>query len=337
MASAFFVLPMIRIKTIDAEVAGEAVRLIVSGGPTVPGRTMTEKLNWLRRKGGELRSLLMLEPRGHAGMHGAMLTEPTSATAHAGVLSMHAAGFPLVSGESIIGAVTIALENKLIEGVADEVLVDTPAGLFRARPRLGATGLPIEAQSVKADTRVTSVAVTGVPSFVHTAGLPLRIGTRRIAVDIAFGGQFYAIADSEAIGVSIDMANAAALVRMGREIKDAIESTLQVQHPIDASLKDIHGTILTGASRAAADLRSATVLDGEVLRRSPGVTGTAALLAVLDAMGLLTEGHRFAHEGVLGTTLHGSVVRRTDGDPSTTIPVIEGSASITGFHEFVSG
>jgi proline racemase len=328
---------MIRIKTIDAQVAGEAVRLIVSGGPTVPGRTMSEKLNWLRRKGGELRRLLMLEPRGHAGMHGAMLTEPTSATAHAGVLSMHAAGFPLVSGESIIGAVTIALENKLIEGVTDEVLVDTPAGLFRARPRLGATGLSVEAQSAKADTRVTSVAVTGVPSFVHTAGLPLRIGTRSIAVDVAFGGQFYAIADSEAIGVSIDMANAAALVRMGREIKDAIASTLQVQHPIDARLKDIHGTILTGASRAAADLRSATVLDGEVLRRSPGVTGTAALLAVLDAMGLLTESHRFTHEGVIGTTLHGGVVRRTAGDPSTIIPVIEGSASITGFHEFVSG
>ena len=147
MASALFVLPMIRIKTIDAEVAGEAVRLIVSGGPTVPGRTMTEKLNWLRRKGGELRRLLMLEPRGHAGMHGAMLTEPTSPKAHAGVLSMHAAGFPLVSGEGIIGAVTIALENKLIDGVDDEVLIDTPAGLFRARPRLGATGLSAEAQA----------------------------------------------------------------------------------------------------------------------------------------------------------------------------------------------
>ena len=312
MASALFVLPMIRIKTIDAEVAGEAVRLIVSGGPTVPGRTMTEKLNWLRRKGGELRRLLMLEPRGHAGMHGAMLTEPTSPKAHAGVLSMHAAGFPLVSGESIIGAVTIALENKLIEGVDDEVLIDTPAGLFRARPRLGATGLSAEAQSAKAG-RVTSVAVTGVPSFVHSAGLPLRIGTRNITVDIAFGGQFYAIADSEAIGISIDMANAAALVRMGREIKDAIESSVHVQHPIDARLKDIHGTIFTGASRGEADLRSATVLDGEVLRRSPGVTGTAALLAVLDAMGLLTEGHRFTHEGVLGTTLHGSVVSRHSG------------------------
>ena len=181
------------------------------------------------------------------------------------------------------------------------------------------------------------MAVTGVPSFVHSAGLPLRIGTRNITVDIAFGGQFYAIADSEAIGISIDIANASALVRMGREIKDAIESSVHVQHRNDARVKDIHGTIFTGAARGEADLRSATVLDGEVLRRSPGVTGTAALLAVLDAMGLLTEGHRFIHEGVLGTTLHGSVVGRQAGDAPAIIPVIEGSASTTGFHEFVNG
>jgi len=316
---------MTRINTIDAEVAGEAVRLIVRGGPSVPGRTMAEKLKWVRRHGDELRRLLMLEPRGHAGMHGAMLTEPTSPQAHAGLLSMHAAGFPLVSGEGIIGAVTIALEHKLIEGVEDEVLIDTPVGLFRTYPR-------------RTDGRATSVSVTGVPSFVHSAGLVLKIGTRHITVDIAFGGQFYAIADSEAIGIPIDIANAGALIRMGREITDAIESTVHVEHPVDARLKDIHGTIFTGASRAASDLRSATVLDGEVLRRSPGMTGTAALMAVLDAMGLLTDDRRFTHEGVLGTTLQGSVVSRQQiGERAAVIPVIDGSASITGFHEFVGG
>ena len=322
-APALFCLPMTRIKTIDAEVAGEAVRLVVSGGPSISGRTMAEKLSWLRKHGGALRRLLMLEPRGHSGMHGAMLTEPTSPRAHAGVLSMHAAGFPLVSGESIMGAVAIALENKLIEGVDDDVVIDTPVGLFRTYVKA-------------AHARVSNIGVGGVPSFVHAAGLPLRLGGRNITVDIAFGGQFYAIADSEAIGISIDMANAAALVRMGREIKEAIESAVDVRHPTSGRLKGIHGTIFTGAPRTVADLRSATVLDGEVLRRSPGVTGTAALMAVLDAMGLLSEAHQFTHEGVIGTTLQGRVVSRPDGDPPAIKPVIEGSASITGFHEFVS-
>ena len=315
---------MTRIKTIDAHVAGEAVRLIVSGAPSVPGRSMIEKLTWLRKHAGELRRLLMCEPRGHDAMHGAMLTEPTSPDAHVGVLSMHAAGFPLVSGEGIIAAVTIALENDLIQGVGHEVVVDTPVGLFRARPRA-------------AEGRVSGVTVTGVPSFVHSAGLTLRIGGRSISVDIAFGGQFYAIADSESIGASVDMSHAAALVRMGREITNAIESTVHVQHPLHARLQNIHGTIFTGAPRTAADLRSATVLDGAVLRRSPGVTETAALLAVLEAMGLLSEEKSFVHEGVLGTTLQGHAQRTRAGEPTAVVPVIEGSASITGLHEFVSG
>jgi proline racemase len=166
--------------------------------------------------------------------------------------------------------------------------------------------------------------------------MPLRISTRNVSVDIAFGGEFYAIADSEATGISIDMANAAALVRVGREIKEAIDSAVHIRHPIDGRVKGIHGTIFTGASRAAADLRSATVLDGEVLRRSPGVTGTAAIMAVLDAMGLLSEGHQFTHEGLIGTTLTGSVISRQANDPPSITPVIEGTACITGFHEFVS-
>jgi len=303
-----------RINTIDAEVAGEAVRLVVGGGPSVPGRTMTAKLHWIQKHGRDLRRLLMLEPRGHAGMHGALLTEPVSPNAHAGVLSMHAAGFPFVSGEGIIGAVMIALEQKLLDGVEDDVIIDTPAGPFRALVR-------------PADTRATNVALTGVPAFVHEAGLPLRIGTRTITVDVAFGGELYAIADSEAIGIPIEMSNAGALVRMGRDIIKAIESTTPIQ-----------GTIFTAAPRGGGDLRSATVLDGEVLRRSPGVTGTAALMAVLDAMGLIGEGHQFTHESVIGTTLRGTVMKRQGqiGDrPPTIIPMIEGSASITGFHEFV--
>lgn len=302
-----------RIKTIDAEVAGEPVRLIVDGGPSVPGRTMAEKLRWLRRHGDDLRRFLMLEPRGHAGMHGALLTEPVSPHAHAGLLSMHAGDFPQISGEGVIGALTIALQEKLIHGVDSNLLIDTPAGLLRVTVQMDGE-------------RATTVAVTGIPSFVHSAGLNVRIGARTLTVDVAFSGEFYAIADSEAIGIPIEMANAAALIRMGREIQHAVESTTNVQ-----------GAIFTGAARSGADLRSATVLEGGVLRRSPGVTSTAALMAVLGAMGVLPAQHRFAHEGVLGTTLHGRIAAAPPPQEGTIVPILEGSASITGFHEFVAG
>ena len=343
MASALFVclllLPMTRIKTIDAEVAGEAVRLIVEGAPSVPGRTMAEKRNWLRKHGDGVRRLLMLEPRGHAGMHGAMLTEPVSPASHAGVLSMHAQGFPIVSGESIIAAATIALEHRLIEGVDGELLIDTPAGLFRARPTLRATGMSAEARSAKADASAScvSVTVTGVPSFVHSAGLRLAIGTRTFAVDIAFGGEFYAIADSEAIGIPIEMANAAALIRMGREIKDAVDSTVQVQHPIDGTLKGIHGTIFTAAPRAASRPAkrhgtrrgsAAPVTRSHGHRRADGGTRR-------DGRAARGTPHS-STRGCSGRRFRKCVSRGQTGDFDSVVPVIEGSASITGFHEFVS-
>ena len=321
------------IKTIDADVSGEAVRLVVSGGPSVPGKTMAEKLRWLRRNGEELRRFLMLEPRGHSGMHGALLTESATPHASAGVLSMHAAGFPLVSGEGVVAAVTLALENGLIHGHAEELLIDTPAGVTRVQPKF-APGSSAASQS--GQLRISSVYLTGFPSFVHTAGLALQVGTRKVMVDVAFGGEFYAIADSEAIGIPIEMSNAAALVRMGREIKEAVESTVDVSHPGDATVKGIHGTIFTGSPRAEGDLRSATVLNGEILRRSPGATGTGALMAVLDAMGLLVDDHTFTHEGILGTVLKGRAAGRQQiGEIETLIPVIEGAASVTGYHEFV--
>jgi proline racemase len=349
---------MRRYRTIDAHVAGEPVRLVVGGGPSVAGRTMTEKLAWFRRHGDGLRKCLMLEPRGHAGMHGAMLTEPVSPGAHAGILAMHSAGFPVLSGESVIAAVTIALEHKLIEGAFEELLLDTPVGLVRARPHY--SGLPAdssavatldakaEAQSAKAGAsrvKITSISLTGVPSFVHSAGLAVRLGTRTVPVDVAFGGEFYAIADGESIGIPIDTARASRLLQMGLDVKHATESSLSVAHPVEKTWKGIHGTIFTAPSQAGADLRSATVLcgepsrtsmDGVVLRRSPGVTGTCALMAVLDAMGLLADDRMFTHEGLVGTVLKGRVSDRKQLDEMpVVVPVIEGSAWITGHHEFV--
>ena len=210
----------------------------------------------LRRNGDTLRRLLMLEPRGHSGMHGVLFTEPVSAGSHAGLLSMHAAGFPLISGEDAIAAATLALENGIIQGPFHELAIDTPAGLLRLRPRFApdATGPP----------RVTSIALTGVPSFVYSAGVSVEAGGRSLRADVAFGGEFYAIVDSEAAGIPINMVNGPLLVRMGLEIARAIDASRNVEHPVDARLKGIHGTIFTGPPATAADLRSATVLEGGV-------------------------------------------------------------------------
>src|SRR5262249_46026807 len=133
---------MVRLKTIDAHAAGEPLRLIVDGFPTPRGKTMLEKREWVRRHADHLRRAVMLEPRGHADMYGAVLTEPTSPGSHAGVLFMHNEGYSTMCGHGVIAVTTIALQRGLLMPGGDgaSIVYDSPAGTIRARARLRAGG-----------------------------------------------------------------------------------------------------------------------------------------------------------------------------------------------------
>jgi proline racemase len=320
--------PRRAIKTIDAHVEGEPLRLIVDGFPAPLGRTMLEKREWVRKRQDHLRRSLMLEPRGHADMYGAILTEPVSPGSHAGVLFMHNDGYSTMCGHGIIGVTTIALERGLLMpgGDGQTIVYDAPAGTIRARATSRLPG---------SDVRVEHVAFVNVPSFVLHGGLVVKLGNRQIRVDVAFGGAFYAIVDSEAVGLPIDAAHLPELRRVGMEIMRAIDAAHVIVHPLDAGLCGIYGAIFTGPSNAV-DLRNVTVFAGAQVDRSPCGTGTAAVMAVIDAMGLLTGDQPFVHESVIGTRFSGRVVGRTKvGEYQAIVPEIEGSAWITGEHTFL--
>jgi trans-L-3-hydroxyproline dehydratase len=327
---------MIRVKTIDAHAAGEPLRLIVDGFPSPRGKTMLEKREWVRKHADHLRRALMLEPRGHADMYGAILTEPVSPGSHAGVLFMHNEGYSTMCGHGIIAITTMALERGLLMPGGDgaTVIYDAPAGTVRARARWADEGWAGEAGGA---SRVESVAFLNVPSFVLHAGLPVKLSSRTIRADVAFGGAFYAIVDSEAVGLPIDVAHLPELRRVGMEIKHAIEAQHSIGHPLEPGLKDIYGTIFTGPpNNRLADLRNVTVFADAEVDRSPCGTGTAAVMAVVDAMGLLADEKPFVHESLIGTMFHGRVASRTAvGDVQAIVPEIEGSAWITGEHTFV--
>src|SRR5438046_3943564 len=123
------------IKTIDAHTAGEPLRLIVEGLPRPVGKTMLEKREWMRRHADHLRRAVMLEPRGHADMYGAILTEPVSPGSQAGVLFMHNEGYSTMCGHGVIAVTTITLERGLILAGSDGATVpyDWSAGKVRAR------------------------------------------------------------------------------------------------------------------------------------------------------------------------------------------------------------
>jgi trans-L-3-hydroxyproline dehydratase len=321
---------MITLKTIDAHAAGEPLRLIVSGFPSPHGKTMLAKREWIRTHADHLRRALMLEPRGHADMYGAILTEPVAPGSHAGVLFMHNEGYSTMCGHGVIAVTTMALERGLLMPGGDgrTIVYDSPAGTIRARATLG---------SSLEDTSVERVAFQNVPSFVLHGGLIVKLGSRTIRADVAFGGAFYAIVDSEAAGLPIDAAHLSELRRTGMEIKHAIEAAHTIVHPLDAGLAGIYGTIFTGPpSDERADLRNVTIFADAEVDRSPCGTGTAAVMAVIDAMGLLGTDRSFVHESLIGTQFTGRVMSRTEvGDLQAIVPEIEGSAWITGEHTFL--
>ena len=341
---------MLRLKTIDAHAGGEPLRLIVDGFPSPRGNTMLEKREWVKRHADHLRRALMLEPRGHADMYGAVLTEPVSPGSLAGVLFMHNDGYSTMCGHGIVAVTTIALERGLLGpgGDGTTVVYDAPAGTIRARAKLRSSfdklrmseqvaGDPLALSLSKGELRVDSVAFLNVPSFVLHGGLVVKVGSRQLRADVAFGGAFYAIVDSEAVGLPIDVAHLPELRRVGMEIKHAIEAVHTIAHPLDAGLRGIYGTIFTGPpSDDRADLRNVTIFADAEVDRSPCGTGTAAVMSVVHAMGLLGADKPFVHESLIGTRFTGRVVSHTlVGDREAIVPEIEGSAWITGDHTFV--
>jgi trans-L-3-hydroxyproline dehydratase len=185
--------------------------------------------------------------------------------------------------------------------------------------------------------RVDRVAFDNVPSFVFAPGLPVRAAGRDLRADVAFGGAFYAIVDAEAVGLPITPARLPELRRAGMEIKHAVEAAITVVHPEDIGLNGIYGTIFTGPpDREDADLKNVTIFADAEVDRSPCGTGTCAVMAVLDAMGLMPAGRAFGHESLIGTLFSGRITGRTRaGGYDAILPELEGSAWITGEHVFL--
>jgi proline racemase len=319
-----------RIRTIDAHAAGEPLRLVVDGLPSPEGGTMLEKRAWAQKRLDHLRRAIMLEPRGHADMYGALLTEPVTPGAHAGVLFMHNEGWSTMCGHGVIAVTTIALQRDLIFSGESALVLDSPAGPVAARA---------EVQTDRdGERRVNSVAFRNVPSFVWEAGVPVKLSAgRTLLVDIAFGGAFYAIVDAEAAGLAVDASKLPELRKLGTEVKLEVERLRQVVHPVDPGLKGIYGTIFTAPPRDPdAHLRNVTIFADAEVDRSPCGTGTAAVMAVLSEMGVLTEDAPFVHESIVGTLFTGRIVgRQAVDDRAAIVPEIQGSAWITGEHTFL--
>ena len=311
-----------RITTVDYHTAGEPFRIVTSGVDPLRGATILEQRRDAAARLDDVRRLLVFEPRGHADMYGCFVTEPNDGGADLGVVFFHNEGYSTACGHGTIALVTWALESGRLEAREPEtrVVVDAPSGRLECVARC-------------AGGRVASVRFRNVPAFV----LARDVAVGRFVVDVAYGGAFYACVDAPAHGLAVEPRRLAELITHQRELRPAVEAAFDVVHPLEAELRGIYGVIFFQAEPGEPlTQRNVTVFaDGEV-DRSPCGSGTSARLAVLHERGELPIGGELRHLSIVDTEFRGRIVAATAvAGRSAVVTEVEGSAYLTGRHEFV--
>jgi proline racemase len=311
------------IRTVDYHTAGEPFRIVTGGVDELPGRSVLERRRWAMEHLDDVRRLLVNEPRGHADMYGAFVTPPNDDWADLGVVFFHNEGYSTACGHGTIALVTWAVETGRIAAVpgsrAVDVTVDVPSGRLACSARLDDDG------------RVEAVRFRNVPSFVLARDVAVRAGGDIVTLDVAFGGAFYGSVEASSLGLGITAADLPALIRLQRELRPALERSLDVVHPDEPDLDGIYGVIYW-ERLGPGEQRNVTVFaDGEI-DRSPCGSGTSARLAVLHDRGEIAIGEPFRHRSIVDSAFEAWVVDEgppVGGHPSV-VTEVEGSAYRTG-------
>lgn len=324
-------MPPEKYTSIDYHTAGEPFRIVTDlpvalEGPDVPSkRVFAMNSPQVER----IRQILCFEPRGHADMYGGFVTAPNDDGAHFGVLFWHKDGFSTACGHGTIALGVWALEHGIVQpdpsGVTD-VVIDVPSGRVISRVHTDADGA------------VTHADFINVASYVVSKDVAVQTARKEVAVDVSFSGAIYAQLDAASVGLSVTPENYGEIIAIGREIKWALNDSAHAQHPSDARLSGIYGTIVFEDLSTGGEViqRNATVFaDGEV-DRSPCGSGTRARVATLTNRGILAEGQLLQHGSIVGSQFQAVVLehQQVDGD-SAVIPQVTGTAYQTGEHTFI--
>ncbi len=308
---------------IDGHTCGNPVRLVAGGGPNLSGSTMMEKRAHFLAEYDWIRTGLMFEPRGHDMMSGSFLYPPTRDDCDIAVLFIETSGCLPMCGHGTIGTVTFALEHGLVTPKTPGVLIlDTPAGVVRAEYQQNGQ-------------YVESVRITNVPSFLHAEKLAVECPELgEINVDVAFGGNFYAIVDRQKNFHDVADYSASQLVTWSPVLRQRLNELYTFEHPENPAINRLTHILWTGAAQSGdADARNAVFYGDKAIDRSPCGTGTSARMAQLHAKGKLNKGDRFVHESIIGSTFEGRVEDEVRlANRAAIVPSISGWARMTGLN-----
>ena len=311
---------------VDAHTCGNPVRVVAGGGPFIEGATMSEKRQNFLKQYDWIRRGLMFEPRGHDIMSGSILFPPTQPENDCGVLFIETSGCLPMCGHGTIGTVTIMIEEGLVTPrEPGRLRLETPAGLVLVSYK-------------QEGKKVKSVKIVNVKSYLEAENIAvncLELGD--LKVDVAYGGNFYAIIEVQENFSGLENYQASQLITWSRELRKNLNENQTFVHPEDKTINGLSHILWTGAVLdPTATARNAVFYGDKAIDRSPCGTGTSARMAQWYAKGKLKKGEPFVHESIIGSKFIGRIEEETRiGDKKAIVPSIEGWAFITGYNTII--
>ena len=306
---------------IDAHTCGNPVRMVAGGAPLLPHVPMAEKRIIFREQFDWVRRALMFEPRGHEVMSGSILYPSTREDCDVGVLYIEVSGCLPMCGHGTIGTVTAAIEGGL-------VMPRTPGRMAIEAPA-GRVGIEYRQEG----RYVEQVRLFNVASYLHAAEVEIEVpGLGALVIDVAYGGNFYAIVEPQRNWRGLDDMSAADIQAASPRVRAAAQAAVAPVHLEDDRIRDITHMMWCDTPRAArAHARNAVFYGDRAIDRSPCGTGTSARMAQLAARGRLSVGQEFIHESIIGTMFDGRVEAADEvGGRSAIRPSVAGWARVIG-------
>ena len=293
---------MQRIQVIDSHTGGEPTRLVIGGFPDLGGGSMAERRALLADRHDKWRAAAVLEPRGSDVVVGALLCEPVSPDAAAGVVFFNNAGYIGMCGHGTIGLVASLAHMGRI-GVGEH-RIETPVGAVTTT--LHEDG---------------SVSVRNVPAYRHLHQVAVELpGHGTVRGDVAWGGNWFFLVSEHGQRVASD--NLAALTGY----TSALRRALAAQGITGADGAEIDHVELFANDDEGADSRNFVLCPGNAYDRSPCGTGTSAKIACLAADGKLAPGEVWTQASVIGSRFEASYEM---ADGKVIIPTLRGRAYIS--------
>ena len=304
---------------------GQASRTILSGYPTIRGATMRDKQSYYLEHMGWLHESLIREPRGHRNMLGSIVTDPVNEGSAFGVLFLHAFGTFESCGDSTFATAFAALETGLVAPVA-------PLTRFAMDTVLG----PIDIEADVHNGVVTEVRFVNVPAY-EVGQVELNVpDLGQVRLDVGFGGQYHGFVDAPALGIAVDRKSESELIAAARKIWAKAGKILPIRDPENGQEIPLNLVSFIANDGGPDSFRVAHVYPPGRMGRTPGGTGTCALMGIRAARGTYSPAKQFRMTSVIGSTFTGTGTVATLPKGTRALrPKLGAKSYMMGIHQFV--